>query len=306
MLPDENRWILTRVHPEVQIHEPIRIISDLHLGVAASTIENAGQLLPLLQGCGSVIFNGDSVEIHYLKRREEGFRNAAALREVCAEAGATPFFLNGNHDPNISGTSHIDLAEGAVLVTHGDILFHKIAPWDPIESDIMGKAHTEALAELEDDALLDFEKRLQAGKRAALSLELRDIPLPQGPLATALFLLEELWPPWHPFQILKCWRQAPHRAAKLAETYRPQAQILIFGHTHNAGIWRIGPRIVINTGSFMAFAKRRVVDVENNAVSVKQVRLEKGRFMIGKEIARFEAVRLPVCDPLSEPGGLPR
>jgi UDP-2,3-diacylglucosamine pyrophosphatase LpxH len=280
-------------HRGMQINEPIRIISDLHLGMSSSALENAGQLLPLLRDNASVIFNGDSVEIHFAKRREEGMRNAAELREICAQAGTAPFFLNGNHDPNISENSHADLADGAVLVTHGDMLFHTIAPWGASEdADIMGRVHTEALAELEDDALLDFEKRLHASKRAALAIEMHDVPLPRGPLANAAFFLRIIWPPWRTFQILKCWRQAPGRAAKLAEIFRPRARIIIIGHTHRAGIWRIGPRIVINTGSFMMFAKRYVVDVQNNVVSVKQIKAGKGGFAAGKEIARFDATRL--------------
>jgi UDP-2,3-diacylglucosamine pyrophosphatase LpxH len=274
------------------ITEPIRIISDLHLGMPSSTLENAGQLLPLLRDNASVIFNGDSVEIHFVKRRESGFRNAERLREICAQAGVTPCFLNGNHDPNISGENHADLADGAVLVTHGDMLFHTIAPWAPDDAGIMGRVHTEALAELGDDALLDFEKRLHASKRAALAIEMHDEPLPAGLVAKMMFFLREVWPPWRAFLILKCWREAPRRAAKLAEIFRPHARIMIIGHTHRAGIWRIGPRIIINTGSFMMFAKRYAVDVQNNVVSVRQIELDGGVFLAGKEIARFDATRL--------------
>jgi len=129
-------------------------------------------------------------------------------------------------------------------------------------------------------------------KRAALAIELHDAPVPRGPLAGIAFFLRIIWPPWRVLQILKCWRQAPGRAAKLAEAFRPRASIIIIGHTHRAGIWRIGPRIVINTGSFMMFAKRYAVDVQNNVVSVKEIKPGKGRFTTGKEIARFDATPL--------------
>lgn len=269
------------------IDEPIRIISDLHLGFPSSKVEHPDQLIPLLQGPATVIFNGDSVEVHFIKRREQGLRDAEALRDVCAKAGARPFFINGNHDPNISDFSHADLAGGAVLVTHGDMLYHDIAPWSQEFAAIMGRAHSRELAAMDEDALNDFEKRLRAGKRAVLALELHDVPLSRGPLAQIACLMEAVWPPWRPFQILKCWREAPRRAVQLAETFRPHARIIVIGHTHRRGIWRIGPRIVINTGSFMPFAKRFAVDVEAGVVSVKTILLERGQFVIGPEIERF-------------------
>ncbi len=122
--------------------------------------------------------------------------------------------------------------------------------------------------------------------------EMHDEPLPVGLVAKMMFFVRELWPLSRVLLILKCWREAPRRAEKLAEAFRPNARIIIIGHTHRAGIWRIGPRIVINTGSFMMFAKRYAVDVKNNVVSVKQIVLDGGLFVAGKEIARFDATRL--------------
>ena len=274
------------------INEPIRIISDLHLGFPSSKLAHPGQLLPLLRGPASVIFNGDSVELHFDRRRGQGLRDADALRAACEKSGARPFFINGNHDSDISDLSHADLAGGAILVTHGDMLYHDISPWDGAKAAIMGRAHAEQLAAMDEDALNDFEKRLHATKRAALALELHDIPLPRGPLAQAALLLEVLWPPWTPFRILKCWRETPGRAVHLAETFRPRAQIIVIGHTHRAGIWRVGPRIVINTGSFMPLARRLAVDVEAGAVSVKTVLHKRGEFVIGREIARFNVSKM--------------
>ncbi len=151
----------------------------------------------------------------------------------------------------------------------------------------MGKAHTEELAAMDEDALNDFEKRLHASKRAVLALELHDIHLAPGPLAQLACVIEALWPPWRPFQILECWRETPARAVKLAETFRPHAQFIVIGHTHHGGIWRVGLRTVINTGSFMPLAKHFAVDVEAGAVSVKTILSKRSQFVIGREIARF-------------------
>jgi len=156
----------------------------------------------------------------------------------------------------------------------------------------MGRAHTQALEELDDESFQDFEKRLRATKRAALALEMHDVELPRGPLAKIAFVLEELWPPWRPLLVLKCWQETPERAVAMARVFRPRARLILLGHTHRAGIWRIGPRVVINTGSFMPLAKRLAVDLSGNEVSVKTIITNGRKFEIGKEICRFDARKL--------------
>ena len=274
------------------IKEPIRIISDLHLGHPSSSLADPAQLLPLLRGPSTVIFNGDSVEIHLLQRRAQGLINAAALKEICAKAGAEPCFINGNHDPNISEMDHADLADGAILATHGDMLFHDISPWNRRNSRIMGHAHTEALKKLGPDDFRDFEKRLHASKHAALSIEMYDVPLQRGKLARIAFVVEELWPPWRPLQILKCWWDTPGKADAMAKTFRPQARFVIIGHTHHAGIWRVGKRVVINTGSFMPMAGCLAIDIVDRKISVKKVIFNGKEYVTSREIATFEAIRL--------------
>ena len=103
--------------------EPILILSDLHLGHRASLIEHPDQLASLLHGPGSVIFNGDTAEMRNSEDRVVGRKLAADLARVCHQAGRKAFFVNGNHDPTVSNTNHLDLERGAILVTHGDILF---------------------------------------------------------------------------------------------------------------------------------------------------------------------------------------
>ena len=274
------------------IKEPIRIISDLHLGHPSSSLADPAQLLPLLSGPSTVIFNGDSVEIHLIERRKQGFINAAALKEVCAKAGTEPCFINGNHDPNISEMDHADLADGSVLVTHGDMLFHSISPWNRRNSRIMGQAHTEALKKLGPDDFLVFEKRLHASKHAALAIEMHKVPLPRGKLARVAFVVEEFWPPWRPFQIFKCWWDTPAKADALARTFRPQARFVIIGHTHRAGIWRVGERVVINTGSLMPFAGSLAIDIADRKISVKKIVFDGRQYTTGREIAEFEATQL--------------
>jgi hypothetical protein len=111
------------------MNEPIRVFSDLHLAHPVSRIERVAALRPLLEGAGTVIFNGDTwQELTFAVER----RSAAMLDELrglCAEVGCQPVFLSGNHDPGWPGPGWIELAGGRIVVTHGDALMFDGSPW---------------------------------------------------------------------------------------------------------------------------------------------------------------------------------
>jgi predicted phosphodiesterase len=274
-----------------QFEEPIRILSDLHFGHPASVVENPGQLVPLFSEAKTVVFNGDTVELRFLRGRRMGMRNAELIRETCLAAGARPIFLNGNHDPMLSDLSHLDLVDGAVLVTHGDMLFHDISPWSH-DAEILGEAHTRELAGLEGDALLDLEKRLKASKRAALSIELHRPPRRRDRLSSIRTVIRECWPPWRPFQVFLSWAATPGRADALARIFRPQARFILIGHTHYCGCWRRGRRMVINTGSFLPMSKRMAIDVQGGTLTVRPILFEEGMFKAGAPKMIFTATKL--------------
>ena len=272
--------------------EPIRIISDIHFGHPASVVEKPESLTPLFRDAATVVFNGDTVELRFLRGRAQGKHNAETVRRLCTENGTHPLFINGNHDPIISKENHLDLVNGAVLVTHGDMLFHDISPWG-IEAEIIGEAHTKALAELHEDAFHDFEQRLSATKRASLAVELHRPHIPRGPLAPLATIVRECWPPWRPLQIIKCWLQLPARAEGLARVFRPRARTIIVGHTHFSGVWRRGPRIIINTGSFLsAIGGRSMVDIVGDRVTLRKIFRRGDTFEPGAEIETFTATKL--------------
>jgi len=273
------------------MREPLRIISDLHLGHSASLIEDFTQLGPLLKGIRTLVINGDAAEMRFLKERESGRKELDRLAEFCRAADVEPVFIGGNHDPTASSCYHLDLAGGAILVTHGDMLFHDISPWSH-EADMMRDAHTQALQYLDDDAFIDFEKRLHANKQASIALELVSLKMPRGRLARVAILLKECWPPTRPWRILKVWRDTPERAEALARVFRPRARFIIVGHTHLQGIWRRGPRVIINTGSFTPPLGRLAVDLEGDKLEVKKIVRSGERFEIGKTIAQYEVTRL--------------
>jgi len=274
-----------------QYEEPVRIISDLHFGHPASIIERPEQLVPLFRDVKTVVFNGDSVEIRYMRGRRIGMRNSVLLREACEAAGTRPVFLNGNHDPIISDLSHVDLADGAVLVTHGDLLFHDISPWSH-DAHLLGKAHDRELAGLDEDAFLDFEKRLYASKRAALAIELHRTRHRRDNLSAIRTIMRECWPPCRPLQIVRSWAVTPTRAEALARVFRPRARFILIGHTHFSGCWRRGPRVIINTGSFLPICGRMAVDVQGGSLKVHPILFERGVFKAGAPMMNFSATKL--------------
>lgn len=271
--------------------EPIRIISDIHFGHPGCIVDKVENLAPLFRGVSTVVFNGDSVELRFLRGRMLGQKNADALRKTCLKEGAQPIFINGNHDPIVAEHSHLDLVGGAVLVTHGDLLFHDISPWSA-EAAIMKDAHTKALAELGDDLFHDFEMRLKASKRAALAMELHKSRLPRGPLARIATVLRECWPPWRPLQILRSWAATPGKAVALARVFRPRARIIIIGHTHLCGAWRRRPRTIINTGSFLPVGGRLAVDITGDRVTMRRIKRVGQTFEVGAEIETLTATKL--------------
>jgi predicted phosphodiesterase len=277
--------------PPTQFEEPVRILSDLHFGHPASIIERPEQLAPLFRGCRTVIFNGDTVELRYLRGRRIGLRNAKLIQAVCEAEGARAVFITGNHDPILSELGHVDLAGGAVLVTHGDLLFHDISPWSQ-DAGVIGEAHRRELADLGDDAFLDFEKRLKASKRAALAIELHRPRLRRDALSAIRTVLRECWPPWRPLQVFRCWALTPGRAVALARVFRPRARFILIGHTHFSGCWKRGPRRIINTGSFLPMSGRMAVDVDNGMVTVRSILLDRGLFIVGEPMMQFPATKL--------------
>ena len=108
---------------------PVRIFSDLHLGHKASRICDVAALMPLFEGAGTVVFNGDTWEELSPAWRGRSGEMCAELRGLLAGAGIDGVFLPGNHDPGEGGVGFVELAGGRIVVTHGDALLRDGAPW---------------------------------------------------------------------------------------------------------------------------------------------------------------------------------
>ena len=272
--------------------EPIRIISDLHLGYSGSLLTAAEQLRPLLEGANTLVVNGDAAELRIEQRCPNGRRQLVEFQGMCAKAGVEAVFVNGNHDPAISSVNHLDLHGGAILVTHGDMLFTDPAPWCK-DGRMIGQAHRQMLNAMDDELFEDFEARLRLVKDAIISVGLPELHLPSGPLARLVMFAREAWPPTRPFTILRCLRQYPRRAATLARVFRPRARFILIGHFHVPGIHRLGARVVINTGSFIPPLGRFAADIAAGELKVRRIDRSRGAFKVGKEVARLPITDLP-------------
>ena len=267
--------------------DPTIIISDLHLGHRASQVRNAEELVPILKEARSVIFNGDTVEMRTPVDRPVGRHMAAVIARLCHSIGCRPTFVNGNHDPAVSKIDHLDLMDGRILVTHGDILFLGVAPWSR-KALAYRKIHLRALANLGPDALMNFETRLLAAKRTSIKLQLLERPVTEHSKAPKLtVLVQQFWPPHRPFMILRAWLQTPTLAARLCDLFRPNAKYVIVGHTHYPGVWKRGPFRVINTGSYVLHFGALAVLLQGESIEIRKVIKQKEGFALGRRVARF-------------------
>lgn len=274
----------------MKLEFPLLIVSDIHFGHPASFVRQPEQLAPLFSEFPTVVFNGDTVEMLTRQNRDKAQGQIEEIGKVCLSQGAVPIYINGNHDPAISSANHLDFFGGSVLATHGDILFHELAPWGR-EAEIMGRAHTNILKNMCHESLTDFDERLFAARQASITLEMHELNYPQGKRAKLLTILRESWPPWRVLKIMKYWMQTPHRASMLAQIFRPFSKFILIGHTHYAGIWECENRMIINTGAFLPMAGRLGVILEKDKLIVRKIVRQRGRYMLGKKMAEFTVDR---------------
>jgi exonuclease SbcD len=256
------------------------VLSDLHLGHSGCLVGEVGRLRPLLDGAATVVFNGDTAEERAEVFRPRSEEMLAGLRDLCRSLGARTVFVTGNHDPGISGCHYLDLAGGQVFVTHGDTLFPLVAPWGKRMPEWRGAVEA-ILAEYPPEGLQDLDRRMEMTRRASRVTVPFDHELGHNPLERALTLLAELWPPRRPWAIGASWLAAPGLAFGLLGQYRPDAQVIVFGHTHCPGQWWRRGRCALNTGGFLTVLNARVVEVVSGEVSLTKVQHRKGEFVPG-------------------------
>lgn len=226
--------------------EPVLIVSDLHLGHDATRITQISDLRSLFEGAGTIVFNGDTWQELATVWRERSQRVLDHLKQLGDELDVEMIFLSGNHDPGWPGQGWLELADGKIVITHGDALMWAGSPWSResfVRHDQIRELWNEHPA-----ADHDAHERLTLARRIALTLK-----PPVIPNSRTLFrrVLDAVSPPRRAIEILKVWWRQSEAAAHFAAQYFPNAEVIVIGHFHSSGAWKKNGRLVINTGAFL-------------------------------------------------------
>lgn len=268
-----------------------RIISDLHYGDRASRVSSLALLQPLFEDVDRLILNGDSLDT---RRSPSPARTAELAAEVRAFFPAhvpAVDFVTGNHDPDFSSVHALDLGDGAVFVTHGDILFDEIVPWGR-DAKLARRLVAEQYAQLEAGERASIEERLVALRAAAAAIPQRH-QSERRPVRYLQHLVRDtVWPPTRVLRLLRAWRQVPRRAEIMIRRHRPNTQCVVLGHTHRPGIWiRTNGVMILNTGTFCPPFGSWAVDLELDAIAWRRIERRRGEFHAGPVQQRFSLAR---------------
>lgn len=269
--------------------KPTRIISDIHYGDRASRVRQLAQLQPLLAATDAVVFNGDTLDTRPSPRPQHTLACRADVHSF-AKASDTPLtLLTGNHDPDVSCRHWLELADGEVLVLHGDVLFEDMVPWGR-DSRMIRQRIAAELGNLDasERSRLGLEQRLAIWRRVAATVPQRH-QAERNVLKYAFqFVVDTVWPPSRVARIMHAWRTEPIRATALARHHHPAARYVILGHTHRPAIRRIpGGPVVINTGSFCPPFGGYAVDVLPGRLRVRRITPRGAEFHPGDAVAEF-------------------
>ena len=270
-----------------EFKEPVRILSDLHLAHPGSTVSSVRELSPLLEGAGTLLFNGDTFELRKQALRPKAEECRMELEQLCGELGVNPVFLTGNHDPEISESHYFDLCGGKVFLTHGDILYEDVSPWSKLIAE-MREVLERIRSEYPPDYLEDLELSLQVARRIAAETRVRRA-IRDGCCSKLRTLLSEAWPPHRPAIIIKTWLCSHYRGHEVRNRFRPGADFIVYGHTHRALIHEHEGKHVINTGAFMPLSRAMVVEIKGAEISVNEVCRRAGKFCKGRRRAAWRA-----------------
>ncbi len=261
------------------MNEPLRVISDLHLGHRISRITEVGSLRPLIAGARTVVFNGDTWQELAKPLYQRSREMLEELESLCREEGVEPVFLSGNHDPGWPGSGWLELADGRIVITHGDALLDSGSPW---KREILTHGGLlETLWERYPNAGRDPVERIQLAR--LIARELRSLRHPWGKT-----LVQRAWdammPPTRALKIIEAWITQGKAGTAFCDRYFPQAEFLIIGHFHWDGSWQAGGRRVLNTGSFVAPGRAQWVEWNDGWLSRGRIDRKNGIYRKGETL----------------------
>ena len=212
----------------------IAIVSDLHLGLGAAP--RPAELVPALAGATEVILNGDAAESASPALASAAQDALADLSSRLRSAGASVLRIEGNHDPG-TGELHAVRAGGSVLVTHGHAFHPSLVPW----SRHAGEMAAAFRRTWQDGAAVPEPERTLRAARAAAEVERRREQA-RPPMAALARMSAR---PWLLPMVIGYWRIYPELAVRFAERAAAAApgaaaaRVVVAGHSHRAGAWRV-------------------------------------------------------------------
>lgn len=262
--------------------EPILIVSDLHYGHPIGKLNDLKDLGPILAGIKTLIVNGDYTESRLGADLARAREKVELLRSYTHSLDVALVMLEGNHDPGLYGQSWLELADGQIVVTHGDCLYWDIAPWSPeIEPyrQVWQPFRQEWEAACQDSwpRLLAYTEARRKEVRHCGDKFARG---PGGKLRSALRLAMK---PLRILRMLEVWTTSHLRAEKLVRRLSPRARFFLYGHTHHSVVKKRGDLVLINTGAWQAYASTRIVRVGDGEVRIGKVGWKDGTLEVDWE-----------------------
>ena len=243
---------------------PLVVISDLHMG-RPDMVATASQLDAVIDGASTLVLNGDTAELQLDGTSAAACLELDRLRDRCRSSGTRLILLAGNHDPEIVPRRHLMLAEGEVLITHGDAVHEALAPWSDA-SRIIAQRHREVMDSKSASERESLETLFEACREAALAESRFD-----EELGAPTTILGSIAKPLKVAQILGFWLTHGWRLNRFATRFEPSARIVIAGHSHRAGVQRVGARTIINTGCFGTPGPALAVIFDDHGLEVRRV-----------------------------------
>jgi predicted phosphodiesterase len=188
------------------------------------------------------------------------------MRRILAEEGCDGIFLSGNHDPGWDSPGYLELADGRIVVTHGDALMRDGAPWK--REMLAGQDIVDALWKSFPDAATDVKARFALAR--AMARRFPSLHHPDG-RSVAARAIDAAFPPMRAIAMISAWIGQARLGARFCEAYFPKAELLVTGHFHCKGIRKSGGRTVINTGSFVVPGPAGWVEWDGAALSAGRV-----------------------------------
>ena len=257
---------------------PVVVLSDLHLGHGATRLTDPAMLTPVLDGSARVLFNGDTFEQLSLRYRTGALDRLGGLLDLCRRLGTHPTLVTGNHDPYASSCDHLDLCDGRVFVTHGDALHPGVAPW----------SHDARSLRIERDRLLadepqpqGLEEELHLIKRTASIASRYERLGRDGGSARRGMVMKFLTQPQRALKAFWFWSQTLKYAQALRNRHRPQASLMLFGHTHKANVWQTPQAVYVNTGSYQPMSQPLAVRLHGDRYDVCELKLKASQYRPG-------------------------